>query len=83
MVEAFHENIGTLFNLPMLVDLHVAFMMFLLCYTQHLGYLFHIMFPFPSILQLYIEFDTCTIITLEKLLNARFFGGFINRLAHY
>jgi hypothetical protein len=39
-------------------------------------------FPFPGILQHYIEFNIHTIITLEKLLGARSFGGFIGHLAH-
>jgi len=40
------------------------------------------MFPSPSILQHYVEFDTRTIATLEKLLNVGSFGGSINHLAH-
>jgi hypothetical protein len=40
------------------------------------------MFPSTSILQHYIEFNTCTIVTLKKLLNVASFGGFINHLAH-
>jgi hypothetical protein len=39
------------------------------------------MFPSPSILQHYDEFNTHTIITLEKLLGAGSFGGFIGCLA--
>jgi hypothetical protein len=39
------------------------------------------MFPFPSIFQHYVEFYTCTIATLEKLLGARSFGGIIGHLA--
>ncbi len=39
------------------------------------------MFPSLNILQHYVKFDTCTIITLEKLFGARFFGGSINHLA--
>jgi hypothetical protein len=39
------------------------------------------MFPSPSILQHYDEFDTCTITMLEKLLDGGSFGGFIGHLA--
>jgi hypothetical protein len=39
------------------------------------------MFPSLNILKHYVKFDTCTIITLEKLLGARSFGGSINHLA--
>jgi len=82
VVDVFHEDFGTIFNLPMLANLHAAFMMLSLCYTQHLGYLFCIVLPFPSILQLYTEFDICTIVTLEKLLIVGSFGGFISHLVH-
>jgi hypothetical protein len=40
------------------------------------------MFPFLGILQHYAEFDACTIATLEKLLDARSFGGSINNITH-
>ncbi len=56
--------------------------MLLLCYAQHLGYLFHTMFPSLSILQHYAEFNTCTIVTLQKLLGAGFFGGSVGHLVH-
>jgi hypothetical protein len=39
------------------------------------------MFTFPSILQYYIKFNICSIITLEKLLDVGVFGGFIGHLA--
>jgi hypothetical protein len=39
------------------------------------------MFPSLNILQQYFKFDTCTILTLEKLFGVRSFGGFINHLA--
>jgi hypothetical protein len=39
------------------------------------------MFPFPSILQHYIEFDICIITTLEKLLGVGSFGSIIGHLA--
>jgi len=35
-----------------------------------------------GILQHYVEFDTHTIVTLEKLLNVGSFGGFINNLIY-
>ncbi len=73
VVEILHENFGMIFNLPM-------FAIFSLCYAQHSRYLFHTMFPSPSILQHYVEFGTHTIVTLEKLLGARFFCGFIGHL---
>jgi len=38
------------------------------------------MFPFPGILKHYIEFDTRTIITLEKLFGVGSFNGSINDL---
>ncbi len=57
--------------------------MFSLCYAQHPGYLLHIVFPFPSILQHYVEFNTCTITMLEKLPGVRSFDGSINHLAHH
>jgi hypothetical protein len=37
-------------------------------------------FSILGILQHYVEFDTHTIVTLEKLLNVGSFGGFINNL---
>jgi hypothetical protein len=40
------------------------------------------MFPSPSILQHYDGFNTRTIATLEKLLGAGSFGGFIGHLVH-
>jgi hypothetical protein len=39
------------------------------------------MFPSLSILQHYAKFDTCTIVTLEKLFDATCFGGSIGHLA--
>jgi hypothetical protein len=39
------------------------------------------MFPFPCILQHNVEFDTCTITTLKKLLGAGSFGDSIDHLA--
>jgi hypothetical protein len=46
----FHEDLGTISNLPMFTHIHMAFVMFLLFYVQCPNYLFHIMFPSPSIL---------------------------------
>jgi hypothetical protein len=67
----------------MFIDPQVIFVMFSLCYAQLFNYLFCIVFLFPSILQHYIKFNTCTIAMLGKLLGARSFGGFINHLAHH
>jgi hypothetical protein len=69
-------------SLPMLVDRQVAFAMFSLCYAQHFGYLLCIMFPSPSILQHYIEFNICIITMLEKLHGVGFFDGSIGHLVH-
>jgi hypothetical protein len=80
VVEVFHEDLGTMSNLLMLVDPHTAFVMFLLCYMQHLCYLLRIVFPFPNILQHYAKFNIHTITTLEKLLGAGTFCGSINHL---
>jgi hypothetical protein len=49
-VEAFHEDLGMISILPMLVDLQATFAMLLLCYAQCPNYLFHIMFPSLNIL---------------------------------
>jgi hypothetical protein len=38
------------------------------------------MFPSLNILQHYVEFDTHSIISLEKLFDVRSFGGFIGHL---
>ncbi len=65
----------------MLTDPQVAFTMLLLCYAQCCDYLLYIMFQFLGILQHYVKFNTCTTTTLEKLLGARSFGGFIDHLA--
>ncbi len=58
----------------MFAHFHETFTMFSLCYAQHLGYLLCIMFPSLGILQHYIEFDTSTIATLEKLFGVGSFG---------
>jgi hypothetical protein len=52
--------------------------MFSLCYVYQLGYLLHISFPSPSILQHYVEFDIHTIFRLEKLFGVGSFGGFVS-----
>jgi hypothetical protein len=80
VVEVFHEDLGTISNLPMFINLHVVFLMFSLCYTQRSGYLFCTMFPSLGILQHYVEFNTCTIVTLEKLFGVKSFGGYIGHL---
>jgi hypothetical protein len=82
MVDAFCEDLGIISSLLLLVDLWVTFAMLLLCYSQQPSYLLGIMFPPLNILQHYIEFDTRTIVTLEKLLGVRSFGGSIGHLAH-
>ncbi len=69
VAEAFHEDLGTMYSLLMLVNPHVIFVMFSLCYAQRLDYLLRIVFSFHGILQHNIEFNTCTIIMLEKLLD--------------
>jgi hypothetical protein len=65
----------------MFANPHMTFVMPSLCYAQHLGYWLSIMFPSLSILQHYVEFNICALVTLEKLLGARSFGGFIGHLA--
>jgi hypothetical protein len=40
-------------------------------------------FPSLDILQHYVEFGICTIVTLEKLLGVRSFGNFIGHLTHH
>jgi hypothetical protein len=82
MVEVFHEDLGTIFSFLLLVDFHVAFVIFLLCYAQYLGYLFSIVFPSLGILQHYVEFDIHTIVMLEKLLGVGSFGGSTGHLAY-
>ncbi len=68
VVKTFHEDLGTIHSLLMFVNPGATFAMLLLCYAQHLGYLLRIVFPSHGILQHNVKFDTCTIITLEKLL---------------
>jgi len=55
-------------NLPMFIDLQAAFTMLSLYYAQQPNYLQDIIFPSPSILQCYTEFDAHTITMLKKLL---------------
>ncbi len=81
VVEILREDLRMIFSLPMLTNPSATFTMFLLCYAQCFGYLIRTMFPSPSILQHYIEFDIRTITTLEKLLSARSFGVIIGHLA--
>jgi hypothetical protein len=50
VVEALHEDLKTISNILMFADFQATFAMFLLCYAQHLNYLFHTLFAFPSIL---------------------------------
>ncbi len=70
-------------SLFMLADSYAAFVMLSLFYTQRLSYLVHTMFPSSCILQHYVKFDTCTIVTSQKLLCAISFGGSISHLTHY
>jgi hypothetical protein len=72
-----HENLGTIFSLPMFINPQAAFAMFLLRYAQCSSYLFCTVFPFPSILYHYVEFDICTIVMFEKLFGVKSLGGFI------
>ncbi len=83
MAEALHEDLGTIFSLPMFADLQVAFAMLSLCYAQCLGYLLCTMFPAPGILQHYVEFNICIITKLEKLLSVGSFGGSISHLIYH
>jgi hypothetical protein len=83
MVKVLHEDLGMISSFFILADPHAVFMMFSLCYIQRPSYLFHTMFPSSSILQHYVEFHTRTIITLEKFISARSFGGSIDPLTHY
>jgi hypothetical protein len=56
--------------------------MFSLCYAQCLNYLLQIIFVSPSILQHYIEFDSHTMFTLEKLLGTWSFGITMSHLVY-
>ncbi len=38
VAEAFHEDMGRICNLLMLLELEATFVMFLLCYAQRLSY---------------------------------------------
>jgi hypothetical protein len=51
-----------------------------LCYVQRFDYLFHTLFPSPSILQHYTKFNIHSIVTLEKLFDAESFVGSISHL---
>jgi len=82
VAKIFHEDLETISSFFMLAHPQATFAMFLLCYAQHLGYLFHTMFPSLIILQHHVEFNICTIIMLEKILGAGSFGGSINHLTH-
>jgi hypothetical protein len=80
MAEVFHEDFRMIFNFPMFANPQTAFAMFSLCYSSHLSYLLHTMFPFLGFLQHYIKFNIHTITMLEKLLGVGFFSGFIDHL---
>jgi len=66
----------------MLANPHAAFIMLSLCYAQCPSYLLHIIFLFSGIWQHYTEYDSHTIITLEKLLGVGSFGTIVGHLAH-
>jgi len=80
VTKVFYEDLGMIFNLPMFVDPLTAFAMLSLCYTQRLGYLFRVVFPFPGILQHYVKFNIRTITTSEKLFGVGSFGNSIDHL---
>ncbi len=82
MIKVLHKDLGTISNLPMLVDPHVAFAMLSLCNAQCPSYLLRTIFPFLDILQHYIEFDIHTRAMLEKLLGVGSFGDSIGHLIH-
>jgi hypothetical protein len=50
LVEVLREDLWTISNFLMLVNLHATFVMFSLCYAQHPSYLLHTMFPSLNIL---------------------------------
>ncbi len=56
-------------------------MMFFLCYAQCPSYLLPMVFLALSILQHYIKFDSCTMVTMEKLLGMGSFGITMGHLA--
>jgi hypothetical protein len=60
VVKALHEDLEMTSNFFTFVDPQVIFATYLLCYAQCLGYLLRTMFPFPNILQHYIELDIHT-----------------------
>jgi len=64
----------------MFAYLQVAFAMFSFCYAQQPSYLQHTIFPAPSILQHYIEFDARIVAMLEKLLGSGSFGTTVGHL---
>jgi hypothetical protein len=80
VLKALDEDLGTIFSLSMFSYSYAIFVMLSLCYVQCLDYLLHSLFPSPNILQHYTKFDIHTIVTLEKLFDAKYFDGFINHL---
>jgi hypothetical protein len=83
VVEALHDYLRMICSLFMLTNPQAGFAIFSLCYTQCPSYLFHIVFPSQGILQDYVEFNTHTIIMLEKLIGVGSFSGSISHLAHH
>jgi hypothetical protein len=67
----------------MLANPHVAFVMLSFCYAQCPSSLLHIIFLSLAILQHYVEYDSCTIVTLEKLLGVGSFSTIAGHLAHF
>jgi hypothetical protein len=50
VAETLHKDLVTIFNFIMIANPQATFVMFLLCYTQRLGYLLCTMFPSLGIL---------------------------------
>jgi len=81
--KVFQEDLNTIINLLMLVDLQTTFAMLSFCYAQQPSYLHCIIFLSPNILQRYTKFDACTIAMLKKLLGLGSFGTIVGHLAHH
>lgn len=66
----------------MLIDPQAMFVICSLRYAQCPSYLLRTIFMSPCILRHCIEFDSCTMATLEKLLTVGSFGIMLGHLAH-
>jgi hypothetical protein len=55
----------------------------IISYAQCPSSLLHIIFLSLVILQHYVEYDSCTIVTLEKLLGVGSFNTIAGHLAHF